>query len=47
MYEGNLKTISPRPVEGRARNYGYERSLSNGRLGAQMGGSLEISNFLH
>ncbi len=33
-----LKMGSPRPVEGRARNYGYKGSSSDGRLGPQMGG---------
>ncbi len=28
---------SPRTVEGRARNYGYQELLSDGRLGPQIG----------
>ncbi len=34
---------SPRPVDGRERKYGYQGSLSDGRLGSQMvGDSLKI-----
>ncbi len=35
---------SPRPVDGRARNYGYQGSLSDGRLGGSDGG-LQTSKF--
>ncbi len=35
--ERNLTMRSPRPVEGRARNYGYQGSLSDGCLSHQMG----------
>ncbi len=36
---------SPRPFEGRARDYGYQGSLSDGRLGPRSGG-LNYLNFL-
>ncbi len=35
---------SPRPAEGRARNYGYQGSLSDGRLGYQV---RALKKFLH
>ncbi len=34
----NLKFRSPGPVEGQARNHGYQGLLSDSRLGPQMGG---------
>ncbi len=42
--ERNLKMLSPRPVNGRARNYGYQRLWTDGRVGPQMGG-LKHPNF--
>ncbi len=36
--ERDLKMRNPRPVEGRARNYGYQGSLSDSHLGSQLGG---------
>ncbi len=37
---------NPRPVEGRAKNYGYQGSLSDGRLGPQIGGFKHPTIFL-
>ncbi len=36
--ERDLKMRSPRPVEGRAKNYVYQGSFSSGRLRLQIGG---------
>ncbi len=38
MNERDLKVRSPQPVECRARNYGYQESLSDSRSDSQMGG---------
>ncbi len=41
--ERDLTMRSPRPVEGRARGYGYQGPLSDSRLGSRTGG-LEHQN---
>ncbi len=47
LNERNLKMGGHQPVDGRARNDGYQGSLNDGRFGAQMGVRLESGMNVH